>query len=79
MVNQLISARQCEAARAWLRWTREELESVSRVSVRTIARFETEQTVPGDRTLADLARAFESAGIEFLFDGSRAVGLRLKQ
>jgi transcriptional regulator with XRE-family HTH domain len=78
MVNRLISARQCEAARAWLRWTREELANASRVSVRTISRFETEQTVPGDRTLSDLANAFAIAGIEFLFDGSRAVGLRLK-
>jgi transcriptional regulator with XRE-family HTH domain len=75
MVNKLISSQQCEAARAWLRWTRETLAEKAKVSVRTIARFESGETVPGDGTLHHIARALEDAGIVFLFDGARASGI----
>ncbi len=79
MVNKLemISARQCEAARGWLSWTRNSLAEASSVAERTIARFETGSSVPNDRTLQDIKRAFEDAGIEFLFEGARAVGIRV--
>jgi len=76
MVNILISSRQCEAARAWLRWTREDLAGQAKVSVRTIARFEGDETVPGDSTLHHIARAFEDSGIVLLFDGARAAGIQ---
>ncbi len=78
MVNNLLNSRQCEAARSWLRWTREQLADKSKVSVRTIARFESDQAVPGDNTLHHLRRAFEDAGIEFIFDGARGVGMRTR-
>lgn len=76
MVNKVINSRQCEAARAWLRWTRDDLAEKAKVSVRTIARFEGGETVPGDSTLHHIAWALEAAGIVFLFDGSRGVGIQ---
>jgi len=36
-------------------------------------------TSPQPRTLRDIQRAFEDMGIEFLFEGPRAVGLRFKK
>lgn len=72
----MINAKQCRAARAWLSWSQDELAEQSRVSKRTIAGFELERTVPHDRTRHDLQRAFEDAGIVFVMDGARGVGLR---
>ena len=72
----MINAKQCRATRAWLSWSQDELAKRSLVSKRAIAGFELEKTVPHDRTLRDLQRAFEDAGITFLMDGARGVGLR---
>jgi DNA-binding XRE family transcriptional regulator len=74
-----ITSQQCRAARAWFNWNQNDLAAKSGVSRRAIAEFERELSVPHDRTLKDISRAFEEANIELLFDGSRAVGLRLKQ
>jgi transcriptional regulator with XRE-family HTH domain len=43
---------------------------------RTIAAFEQEKSVPFDRTLRDIQRTLEDAGITFLMDGARGIGLR---
>ena len=75
----MINAKQCRATRAWLSWSQDELAEKSMVSKRTIAGFELEKTVPHDRTLRDLQRAFEDAGITFLMDGARGIGLQESQ
>jgi transcriptional regulator with XRE-family HTH domain len=49
------------------------------VAVKTIADFERGATLPHPRTLRDIQRAFEDMGIEFLFEGVRAVGLRFRK
>ncbi|QDG77709.1 helix-turn-helix transcriptional regulator [Labrenzia sp. PHM005] len=72
----MINAKQCRASRAWLSWSQDELAKRSLVSKRAIAGFELEKTVPHDRTLRDLQRAFEDAGIIFLMDGKRGIGLQ---
>jgi predicted transcriptional regulator len=77
MLNKkLLTKEQCRAARGWLGLTQDELSSVTRVAQKTIARFETGVVVPHDRTLVDLQRALEEMGIEFVFEGSLAVGIR---
>ena len=58
-----------------LGWTRHQLAKRSRVSSATLADFEAAKRVPFDRTLADIQRALEEGGIEFLNDG--APGVRL--
>lgn len=39
--------------------------------------FEKETRVPHDRTLADIRRALEEAGVEMEFDGAAGIGIRV--
>ena len=64
-----ITAAQCRAARALIRMQQSELAERSRVSLRTIAGFETEKTASVPSTIAAIQRALEFAGIEFTDDG----------
>lgn len=79
----MITAAQCRAARALLKWKQEDLASRSEVSVTTIRTFETEATAPHKSTLKALTAALEDAGIEFLNEGEPAAtsggqGVRLR-
>ena len=57
---------QCRAARALLNWTQEDLVAHSKITKKTIADFERGVTRPHAQTIAQIAAAFEAAGIEFL-------------
>jgi DNA-binding XRE family transcriptional regulator len=72
MVNGL----QIRAARAWLGLSQDQVATDAGVTKRTIAEFELDKRVPHDRTLRDIQASFERAGIEFLFEGARGVGIR---
>ncbi|QGA57011.1 helix-turn-helix transcriptional regulator [Brucella sp. 2280] len=77
----VISPAQCRAARALLGWSQDELARVSKVSKATLANFELDKRTPYDRTLADLQRAFEVAGVVFMAEGeliAGGAGVRLK-
>lgn len=65
----LITAEQCRAARALLGWSQDDLASQSTVAKPTIAGFESGRRQPYPRTLADLRRALEAAGVTFLASG----------
>jgi transcriptional regulator with XRE-family HTH domain len=78
MIDDSISPQQSRSARAWLGWTLEELAVRSRVSVASLVKFERGTRVPQERTSRDIRRAMEEAGIEFLFDGAKAVGVRTR-
>jgi transcriptional regulator with XRE-family HTH domain len=71
-----ITAAQARAARGWLNISQQQLADRSLVSRRAIAQFESGASLPFERTLKDLQRAFEEMGIEFVFEGQRAVGIR---
>ncbi|OAI29936.1 transcriptional regulator [Methylosinus sp. R-45379] len=73
----MITPAQCRASRAWLRWTLDDLAAKSRVSKATLHNFERETRVPHDRTLADIRRALEEAGVELEFDGAAGIGIRV--
>ena len=75
----LISA-QIRAARSLLRWTAQDLAQASGVSIATIKRLEAQDGIPEShpRTLQDLKRAFEEAGIEFIGTPDENPGLRFK-
>lgn len=75
----MINAKQCRAARAWLSWSQQELADKSLVSKRAIANFESDHTVPHDRTIRDLQRTFEDEGLTFQFDGARGIGVQESQ
>lgn len=68
---------QCRAARALLDWSQGELADASGVATKTIADFERGQRTPYDRTLADIQKALEAAGIEFTNGGQP--GVRMKK
>ncbi|MBM7048443.1 helix-turn-helix transcriptional regulator [Rhizobium lusitanum] len=68
---------QIRAARALIDWTREDLARASGVTVRTLARIETSQTIPRDTTLKLLSAALEAAGVEFIPENGGGAGVRL--
>lgn len=74
----MLNKEQCRAARGWLGVTQDELSAVTGVAQKTIARFETGTVLPHDRTLRDLRRGLEEMGVEFLFEGTQGVGVRLR-
>ena len=51
----------------------------ARVAVRTIIDFERGARRPYDRTLADIRRALEDAGIVFIDENGGGPGVRLKK
>jgi transcriptional regulator with XRE-family HTH domain len=74
-----ITAAQCRAARALLRWSQQMLADKSRASIVTIQNFEGEKTAPHAGTLVLLRRAFEAAGIEFIAADNGGAGVRFKK
>lgn len=73
MVNGL----QIRAARGWLGWSQQQLADASKVAKRTIVRIEQNDPEASTqaRTLIDVQRTLERAGIEFLFDERGGVGI----
>jgi transcriptional regulator with XRE-family HTH domain len=61
-----------------LGWSREDLAERSKVSAATLADFEAGKRTPYNRTLADIRRALEDGGIEFIPENGGGPGARLK-
>ena len=74
--TEVITPNLCKAARALLGWKQEELSRKSGVALSTIGFFETSTTTPQQRTLRDIRKAFEEAGIGFK-DSKDGVGVYL--
>jgi DNA-binding transcriptional regulator YiaG len=74
--EKAVTRQQVKAARAWLDMSQDELSAESLVARRAIQDFETGKREPMPRTVKDLRLALERRGIEFLFAGERAVGIR---
>ena len=73
-----ITAAQLRAARALLNMSQDELASRAGVGRRAVADYERGARVPYDRTLATLRATMEDADVVFLFEGERAVGVRIR-
>jgi transcriptional regulator with XRE-family HTH domain len=73
-----ISPIQCRAAREMLKWSREDLQKITNLSRETIGNFEREISSPTIRTLFDIRKAFEDAGIEFIND-DKGEGVKLNR
>jgi hypothetical protein len=76
-----LSSEQIRAARALLRWEQRDLAKASGVSLPSVKRLETQ---PGplaaqERTISQLRRALEKAGIEFILENGGGAGVRLKK
>jgi len=76
----MLTSAQIRAARALLDWQMKQLADASGVSAATIQRIERQTGVPSthERTLLDLKRAFEEAGVEFIGAPDDKPGVRLK-
>ncbi|GEP08058.1 helix-turn-helix transcriptional regulator [Methylobacterium oxalidis] len=74
----VISRAQCRAARALLEWTQDRLSAEASVSKKTLVDFEAGKRTPYDRTIADIVRALETAGIEFISENGGGVGVRFR-
>jgi transcriptional regulator with XRE-family HTH domain len=57
---------QCRAARAIVGWSRADLAERSGVAASTLADFEAGKRTPYARTLADVRRTLEAAGVIFI-------------
>lgn len=66
---------QCKMARVALGWGVRDIASQAKVSADTVSRLERGETLR-ERTVDDIRRAFESAGVEFT-NGDQP-GVRLK-
>lgn len=74
----MITAAQCRAARALLRWSQQDLARESEMSDVTIRHFEIGKTEPQKGTIVVLRQAFETAGIEFIDENGGGPGVRLR-
>ena len=74
----MISGSQIRSARAALRLSIAELAKKANVGVQTIMRFEAVDGIPPSRssTLADVQKALEAAGIEFIGTPDEGPGIR---
>ncbi|WP_375460630.1 helix-turn-helix domain-containing protein [uncultured Enterovirga sp.] len=70
---------QCRAGRACLGWSRDDLAKRSGVSVATLADYESGKRTPYGRTLADVQRALEEAGVEFIPENGGGAGVRMRE
>jgi transcriptional regulator with XRE-family HTH domain len=75
MKEDIIPA-QLRAARALVGWSREDLAAATGTTVRTLARWETDETQPRASTLSRIRAALERAGVEFTNGDSPGVRLR---
>jgi ribosome-binding protein aMBF1 (putative translation factor) len=74
----MINKEQLRAARAWLGLSQEDLASAAKVAKKTIADFERGATIPHERTMRDIEQTLVSLGVEFQFDGTIGVGVRVR-
>lgn len=66
VAEEILNPDQCRAARAILGWSRADLAEACEVAPSTLADFEAGKRTPYRRTLADVRRAFEVAGVLFV-------------
>jgi transcriptional regulator with XRE-family HTH domain len=77
-MESVLTAGQLRAARGLLGLSQRDLAGLSKVSRATIADFEAGKRQPYPRTLVDLQRALEAAGIAFVGDDDH-VGVKIKR
>jgi transcriptional regulator with XRE-family HTH domain len=78
----IITASQVRAAKALLRWSGEDLAQKSGISLSTIRRVESSESVPEGqnlKTILAIRDALESAGVEFIGTPDDRPGVRLNQ
>ena len=78
--EKTLVAEQCRAARALIGWSRADLAEHASVAASTLADFEANKREPYARTLADIRRTLEAAGVSFIEpDAGGWAGVRLRE
>jgi transcriptional regulator with XRE-family HTH domain len=62
-----------------LGWSRDQLANAAEVAIGTVVDFERGARRPYKRTLADIRRALEQAGIIFIDENDEGPGVRLRK
>ncbi len=70
---------QFRAATALLGWSRKQLAESALIAERTLVDFERGARNPLDRTLSDIRRALEDAGVIFIDEDEEGPGVRLRK
>lgn len=76
--GSILTAGQCRAARALLRWTLDDLRRESGVGRSTIASFESESRIPTEANLQAMKYAFEKSGLLIVQPNGGGHGVRWK-
>jgi transcriptional regulator with XRE-family HTH domain len=74
-----ISAGQLRAARGLIGWSQGQLSEAAKVARATIADFESGKRDPYPRTIDDMRRALEAAGVIFVEENGEGPGVRLRK
>ena len=74
----MISARQIRAARALLGWSQQDLGDRAVLSLNAIKRLESGQSDPRISTVMAVKNALENGGVEFISEGEKGEGVRLR-
>ncbi len=75
----LLTVEQCKMARAALGWSIADLAQKAQVSTNTVVRLESGATSLRPRTVMDIRRTLEDAGIEFIDENGGGAGVRMKK
>lgn len=75
----MITPAQSRAARGLVEWSQQELAERSNLSESTIRDFEKGRRVPSVNNLAAIARALETAGVQFIDQNGGGPGVRMKR
>lgn len=75
--QDILSPRQCRAARGLLGWSQDQLADAANVARATIANFETGKTQPVGNNLSAIRAAFEAAGVAFIPENGGGDGVRM--
>jgi ribosome-binding protein aMBF1 (putative translation factor) len=73
----MISPEQSRAARGWLDWSQDDLAKRANVGLSTVRDFEKGRRTPIGNNMIAIERALSEAGIQFVADGDRPVGVRV--
>ena len=80
LIMSIITSDQVRAAKALLRWSGEDLAKKSGISLSSIRRVESAQSIPETqnlKTLLSIKAALESGGVEFIGTPEDRPGVRL--
>lgn len=72
----MIAPEQSRAARAWLNWSQADLADRAKVGLSTIRDFEKGTRKPIENNLLAISAAFTVAGVEFIDENGRPVGIK---